>query len=98
MTREELGGIPIVLLTPFYISTERSSSTTLRGRVVDLLPAYIATVGAMSKKYDTQLLQLHDLFQRHLQFRDADNFCPEPVHPNHTGHTLMAQALFDELS
>lgn len=98
MTREELGGIPIVLLTPFYISTERSSSTTLRGRVVDLLPAYIATVGAMSKKYDTQLLQLHDMFQRHLQFRDADNFCPEPVHPNHTVHTLMAQALFDELS
>ncbi|MBT4098851.1 MAG: SGNH/GDSL hydrolase family protein [Gemmatimonadetes bacterium] len=98
MTREELGEIPIVLLTPFYISTERSSSTTLRGSVLDLLPTYIATVSAMSEKYDTQLVQLHDMFQRHLQFRDADTFCPEPVHPNHTGHTLMAQALFDELT
>jgi len=98
MTREELGPIPIVLLTPFYISTERSSSTTLRGRVLDLLPLYIETVVAMSEKYHTRLVHLHDVFQGHLKYRDVDNFCPEPVHPNHTGHTIIAQAVFDELS
>ncbi len=97
ITRKELQAIPIVLLTPFYISTERSS-TTLRGQVQKLLPSYIDTVVAMSKKHDTQLVQLHDMFQEHLKFRDADTFCPEPVHPNHTGHTIIAQAVFDELS
>ena len=97
ITRDELGQLPIVLLTPFYISTERGSDT-MRGRVQELLPSYIDTVVSMSQKYDTRLVQLHDVFQRHLQYRDADTFCPEPVHPNHTGHTIIAQAVVDELS
>ena len=97
ITRDELGQLPIVLLTPFYISTERGSDT-MRGRVQELLPSYIDTVVSMSQKYDTRLVQLHDVFQRHLQYRDADTFWPEPVHPNHTGHTIIAQAVVDELS
>ena len=97
LTRDELGAIPIVLLTPFYISTERSS-TTLRGQVLELLPSYIDTVVSMGQKYDTSLVHLQDVFQRQLQYRDADVFCPEPVHPNHTGHTIIAQAVVDELS
>ena len=97
ITRDELGQLPIVLLTPFYISTERGSDT-MRGRVQELLPSYIDTVVSMSQKYETRLVQLHDVFQRHLQYRDADTFCPEPVHPNHTGHTIIAQAVVDELS
>jgi lysophospholipase L1-like esterase len=47
----------------------------------------------MSTRYGTGLVRLHDVFQRQLQYRDADTFCPEPVHPNHTGHIVIAQAL-----
>ena len=35
---------------------------------------------------------------RQLQYRDADTFCPEPVHPNQAGHLVIAQALMDVLT
>ena len=95
LTRRELG-CPVVLLSPFYISTDRSRDT-FRHQVLDLIPRYIETVEEMSAKYDTRLVNLHEVFQEHLNHRDADTFCPEPVHPNHTGHMVIARALLDAL-
>ena len=94
-TRRELD-CPVVLLTPFYISTDRSGQT-FRTQVLELIPRYIDTVEKMSQKYGTKLVRLHDVFQQQLKYRDADTFCPEPVHPNHTGHMVIAQALLDAL-
>jgi lysophospholipase L1-like esterase len=92
-TRKEVD-CPIVLLTPFYISKDQSGET-FRSQVLELIPAYIGTVEKMSEKYDTLLVRLHDLFQSHLQYRDSETFCPEPVHPNPAGHLIIAQALYD---
>lgn len=88
---------PVVLLTPFYISKE-TSSDSFRQSVLELIPTYIEIVERMSAKHGTLLVQLHDLFQSHLRFRDSETFCPEPVHPNRAGHLVIAKALFDELS
>ena len=96
LTQQELG-CPVVLLTPFYISTDRNGNT-LRKQVLDVLPQYIETVVQMSEKYGTRLVRLHDIFQQQLQYRDADAFCPEPVHPNHAGHMVIAQALMEALT
>ena len=95
-TKNELG-CPVVLISPFYISTDREGDT-FRSRALALLPQYIETVVKMSEKYDTKLLPLHDIFQEHLKFRDADTFCPEPVHPNHAGHMVIADALIRTLT
>lgn len=95
-TRAELD-CPVVLLTPFYISTDRSGQT-FRGRVMELIPRYIETVERMSARYGTRLVRLHEVFQEHLKYRDADTFCPEPVHPNLTGHLVIAQALLAALT
>ena len=95
-TRDELN-CPLLLITPFYISTECSGST-FRSQVLSLLPRYIETVEAMAAKYDARLVNLHDIYQEHLQYRDADTFCPEPVHPNHTGHIVIAEALMHALT
>ena len=95
-TQRELG-CPTVLITPFYISTDRDSGS-MRSMVLKELPRYIDVVEKMSRKYNTKLLNLQDIFQTHLKYRDADTFCPEPVHPNHTGHLVMANALLDLLS
>ncbi|MBM3277051.1 MAG: SGNH/GDSL hydrolase family protein [Candidatus Handelsmanbacteria bacterium] len=96
LTKRELG-CKIVLLTPFYISTDRSGQT-FRSQVLDLIPRYIETVEKMSAQYNTRLVHLHEIFQQHLKYRDADTFCPEPVHPNLAGHTVIAQALMDTLT
>ena len=95
VTQQALG-CPIVLLTPFYISTD-TEGETFRSQVLDLIPRYIDTVEKMSEKYGTGLVRLHDVYQTHLKYRDSETFCPEPVHPNHAGHLVIAQALFDAL-
>jgi acyl-CoA thioesterase I len=96
VTRQELG-CPVVLITPFYISTG-ASADPLQSQVIELLPEYIGTVEKMSRKYGTRLVNVHEVFQQHLKHRSADAFCAEPVHPNPAGHAVIACAVLDELS
>ena len=51
----------------------------------------------MSERHKTGIVRLHDVFQDHLKYRDAESFCPEPVHPNRSGHMVIARALFEAL-
>ena len=95
-TRKSLGDIPVLLITPFYISTNMDDE--VEGTVLRMLPEYIDTVEEMSAKYGTLLFNLHDVFQEQLKYRAPGTFCPEPVHPNHTGHVVIASALMDFLS
>lgn len=95
-TREAFGDIPVVLITPFYISTNHDDE--VEGVVLDTIPTYIGIVAKMSAKYDTLLLNLHDVFKEQLQYRPPSTFCAEPVHPNHTGHMVIANALMEFLS
>jgi len=89
-------GCPITLLTPFYISTDKTRDT-FRRKVLDFIPEYIAVVERMSEQFSIGLIRLHDIFQNQLNDRDAETFCPEPVHPNRTGHMVIARSLFDSL-
>ena len=95
-TTAETLGCPITLLTPFYISTD-TTGDTFRRKVLDIIPEYIEIVDRMSERHKTGLIRLHDIFRKHLKHRDAETFCPEPVHPNRAGHMVIAKALFDSL-
>jgi lysophospholipase L1-like esterase len=86
----------IVLLDPFYISTDTTGSS-FRSQVLELIPEYIAVVHDLAGKYGTRLVKTHEVFQRHLVYREPDVFCPEPVHPYRSGHLVMAQALAQAL-
>jgi lysophospholipase L1-like esterase len=87
----------IVLLDPFYISRD-DSGNSVRSEFLQLLPDYIKTVHRLSKKYKTRLVKTHQVFQNHLKYREPDFFTPEPVHPYHIGHVIMAHELFKALS
>ena len=95
-SRQALGEIPILLITPFYILKDRDDE--VEGAVLGMIPEYINGVEEMSAKHGTLLLNLHDVFQEQLTYRPTSTFCPEPVHPNHTGHMVIANALMDFLS
>ena len=86
----------LILMDPFYISNEndRSSRRTI---VLEALTEYIAIVGEMAKKFDALHVSLHDVFQQQLKYRPSDTFCPEPVHPNATGHQIIAYAWLEAL-
>lgn len=95
-TRKALPRCRILLITPFYISTEKSPNTWRR-KVLDTLPAYLRIVRRMQRKYNTRIVETHSVFQRLLKHRDADTFCPEPVHPNPVGHLVIAEAVYAAL-
>jgi lysophospholipase L1-like esterase len=84
----------IVLVDPFYISNDKNPNS-FRSVVLKELPSYIKTVHAMVKKYKTRHVKTHEIYQRLLKTYPGDRFCPEPVHPNHSGHLVIANAWLD---
>ena len=96
-TVKKLPKCRILLIDPFYISREASTHSKRRD-VLRLLPKYLATVHRMSRKYRTHLVKTHAMFQKLLAHYEPDTFCPEPVHPNPTGHLAIAEAVYNALS
>ncbi|MBD3183417.1 GDSL family lipase [Candidatus Poribacteria bacterium] len=88
---------PIILIEPFYMSRD-TSGQTFQSQVLDILPEYLKTVHKMHQKYKTRLVRTHDMFQEQLLYRDPSTFCQEPVHPNMTGHLLIAVEVLKTLS
>ena len=81
----------LVLMDPFYICNDPQSGSA-ETFILSQLPGYIAVVEEMAEKFDAIHVPLHDVFQKQLGHRPADMFCPEPVHPNATGHMIIAHA------
>ena len=95
--KRKLPKCKILLIEPFYISRERST-TSFRSLVLKTMPKYIQTVRKMQRKYRTRLVKTHDIFEKLLKYYESDTFCPEPVHPNLTGHLVIAEAVYSALS
>lgn len=96
-TRRELPDTQLLLISPFFISRDPHEDTH-RGKVLNLIPRYIETVGALAAEFGARYLDLHAVFAKHLEYRHPDAFCPEPVHPNETGHRIMAEAVYATLA
>ncbi|MBI2194091.1 MAG: SGNH/GDSL hydrolase family protein [Planctomycetes bacterium] len=86
----------IVLIDPFYISTDGDSGG-FRSKVLSMLPDYVRVVERLAKEYGTRHVRTHALFQKQLRYRPADRFCPEPVHPYVSGHLVIALGLLEAL-
>lgn len=86
----------LILVDPFYISTENDPRTH-RGRVMALLPEYLAVVEQLAKEFHAIHVRTHHVFQEQLRYRPPDAFCPEPVHPYLSGHLVIAHALLQAL-
>jgi len=86
----------LVLLEPFYMILERDANDYQR-RVLGVLPGYIEAVHELAGKFGARVVRLQDMFERQLQHRPYTAFCGEPVHPNRTGHLLIAWELLTAL-
>jgi len=87
----------LLLITPFYISRDRAGHSW-RSLVLNLLPEYIGVVEEMATEFGARLVRLQPMFERQVDYRPAETFCPEPVHPNRTGHLLIAREVLRILS
>ena len=81
----------LILMDPFYVSSETRRESP-RAEALDGLGEYIEVVHELADEFDTLHVPLHEVFQKQLQFRPADLFGAEPVHPNQFGHTVIAEA------
>lgn len=86
----------LILIEPFYISTD-TAGDSWRAQVLRVLPVYLVTVERLAKEFDALHVRTHAAFQEQLQHRPADSLAPEPVHPNPTGHLVIAHELLKTL-
>ncbi len=96
-THKALPACKLLLIDPFYISTD-PSPTSFRSLVLKQLPEYLRIVNDLSRTYGTLHIKTHALFQRLLKTHEPDVFCAEPVHPNTTGHLVIADAVYAALA
>jgi len=96
-TRRSLPKCPILLIDPFYLSRDTSPNSQ-RKQILDLMPAYLAIVAKMSRTFKTRHIKTHALFGELLKCYESDTFCNEPVHPNPTGHLVIAEAVYKALN
>ena len=75
-----------------------NTKTSFRHDVLELIPKYIATVRKLHRKYKTRIVNTHTLFSKLLNHYESDTLCSEPVHPNATGHVVIAEAVYSALS
>lgn len=95
-TQQELPDTRLVLLEPFYICRPDQASAW-QASVLQLLPEYLKVVRELREPYAEHHVRVHDRFQDLLQHHPAGRFCPEPVHPNATGHLVIADLVCDIL-
>lgn len=79
----------LILLEPFYISRDAHGDNH-RTRVLENLVSYRETAKGLAEEFGAKWVPLHSVFQRILKTHAIDNLCPEPVHPNPSGHLVMA--------
>ena len=92
----EQAGPQLVLLEPFYMTTGAQADEA-QGVVLRLLEPYIDVVHELAERFGARLCRTHAMFQRQLRHRPSATFCAEPVHPNRTGHLLIACELLATL-
>lgn len=94
--RVALPHVRILVLSPFYLSTD-ADTDSYRARVRRTLPAYVDPVRANAARHGARFIDLQAIFQECLRHRHPDDYGSEPIHPNATGHLVIADAIYDAL-
>lgn len=83
-TRPTLKGL--VLMTPYYI--ESAQTDPMRAS----MDRYGKVVERLAKEFDAVFVDVQAVFDQFLQHRPTQSLCGDRVHPNKTGHMVMAEA------
>lgn len=86
----------LILIDPFFISLDQTTNSS-RNDTLKLLPLYLKVVQKMAKKFKTLHVRSDKAFKHQLRYHEGDTFCPEPVHPNTSGHMILAHELLHTL-
>ena len=85
--RPDLKGL--VLMSPYYL--EAAKDDPMRSR----MDAYGQVVRALSAEFDAVFVDVQGAFDAYLSRRPTQSLCGDRVHPNKTGHMIIAKAFLD---
>lgn len=88
-TRASLAGL--ALMTPYFVETNRQDP--MRSQ----MDTYSAVVRELAQKHDAVFVDVQAAFDRYLAHRPSQSLCGDRVHPNLTGHMIIAQAFLDAI-
>lgn len=81
----------LVLMTPYFI--EPDVSDPMRRRMDE----YGRIVRQLSTEYDAVFVDVQVAFDAWLKHRPTQSLCGDRVHPNRTGHMIIARAFLNEI-
>lgn len=79
----------MVLMTPFYL--ELNLEDPMRKK----MDRYSAIVRKLASEYNCVFVDTQAAFDRYLQVQPTQRLCPDRVHPNQTGHMVIARAFLE---
>jgi lysophospholipase L1-like esterase len=79
----------LVLMTPFYI--EANPADPMR----QMMDTYSAAAEKLADEFDAVFVDVQAAFDRYMEHRPTQALCGDRVHPNQTGHMLIARAFLD---
>jgi lysophospholipase L1-like esterase len=86
-TRAQLKGL--VLMTPYVIVNDKNDPMR---KVID---QYSDVVKDLGKKYNATVVETQPAFDRYMEHRHATSLAWDSIHPNTTGHMLLANSFFN---
>lgn len=88
-TRPTLTGL--VLMTPFFIEANRDDPMRA------MMDTYSAIVEGLARDYDAVFVDIQATYDSYLEHRPSQSLCDDRVHPNQSGHILMAKAFLNAM-
>lgn len=86
LDQAQAGGARLVLMTPYLIEPDRRDFAR---RQIEL---YANVIRRLAATYDVILVDIQAAFDAALEYHAASHFSGDRVHPNITGHALIARA------
>lgn len=93
-------GARLVVLDPFYVASPAGpwAASPEQLAILRRLVGYQRVVAELALEHGAWHVRTQHMLARQLAHRPPGDLAPEPVHPNPTGHTLIALELYRELS
>lgn len=79
----------LILIDPFYIATPTHTGSP-EDLLLEHLPSYQETVQVLAVEHGALHVKSQAMFAALLEHYAPSRFCPEPIHPNATGHMALA--------
>lgn len=93
-TRQRIPHCKIILMPPFFISRGDDISGSYRNQLISTLAAYVQAIDKVASEYGLQCINLSEPFQELLRIRHSDTYSEDKIHPNQTGHLLIAETIY----